>query len=518
MMIQFPIPYEDELLYSLLARVGIRSGNVSHRAILADIFGTDRFTACLELQPGISSIISNLPVGSKISANQLIFQNSMYPFYTAFRDEEQANFIYSNMLDEHGRDLHNAIGLMSSAIQPQAHFQYCVLCNQLDMERHGEYYWRRLHQIPGVRICTKHGIWLTDSSVSTRERTKHIFTAPTQDNCSEHSVQEVADKEMLSQYSCIVNNIERLLNLKYPHHPLEWFYKHYKNQLIRKGYASEKGRVDHKRLRVDFVDFYGVELLESLQSSVNGESGWLKQIFQKHRKGFHTIRHLLVMQFLGLTLDEVFNNDPSDWLDGHTSKASLPKRKILKKTMTEEYREQAKGERRETWLQMWSQHPELGRLELRKLNPKVYAWLYMYDREFLMDHMPEKLPPKAGTTRHDWDKRDQEIFEQVTEIAEQLMSEVGKPLRITMERIQEILGSKCLMPKHLKKMLRTRTFLEQVVEDAEAFQKRRVLWAIGELKSNEESLTLNRVKVKAGVSRIPDEYLNDLTAIAPKHN
>lgn len=68
----------------------------------------------------------------------------------------------------------------------------------------------------------KHSIWLTESSVLTRERTKGVFTAPTQDNCSDHSVQEIADKELLSQYSCIVNNIEKLLNFKFPHHPQNW--------------------------------------------------------------------------------------------------------------------------------------------------------------------------------------------------------------------------------------------------------------------------------------------------------
>ncbi|QZN76180.1 TnsD family Tn7-like transposition protein [Paenibacillus sp. DR312] len=502
MMLQFPIPYEDELLYSLLARVGIRSGNISHRAILKDIFGMDSFTAGVELQPGISNIVTNLPAGSTISSDQLIVQNTMYLFYTAFRDEEQAHAIYVSMLDEHGRDLHNAIGLMSSAIKPHTHFQYCVLCNQLDMERHGEYYWRRIHQISGVRICIKHGIWLSESSVLMRERTKYAFIAPTQDNCSNRSVREIIDKELLSQYSCIMNNIEKLLNYKFPHRPMEWFHKHYINQLMRKGYASNKGRTNYKRLRAEFVDFYGVELLEILQSSANGESSWLKLIFQKHRKGFHPVRHLLVMQFLGLTLDELFNSEPSDFLDGHASKGSLPKRKIMKKTMTEEHRRQAKRERREAWLRMRSQHPGLGRLELRKLNPKVYAWLYLYDREFLMNHMPEKLPPKAGATRHDWEKRDMEILEEVTGIAEQLMSEGGKPRRITLKRIQEILGRKCLMPKHLKKLPRTRTFLEQVVEDAEAFQKRRVLWAIGELKSNDESLTLNQIKIKAGVSNV----------------
>jgi len=356
-MLQFPSPYEDEILYSVIGRYGIRSGNTSHRAILDDVFGSNRFTACVELQPGISNIVSNLPVGSMISANQLIFQNTMYPFYTAFRDKEQAQSIYSNLLGEHGRDLHNAIGLMSSTIKPHTYFQYCISCNQLDIERQGELYWRRLFQIPGVRICAKHGIWLSESLIPKRGSTKYFFTAPTQDNCLDYQVRMVSDKELLEQYSCIVNHIEQLLNFKYPNRLLDWFYNCYKNQLMRKGYASQKGRVDHQRLQKDFVVFYGMELLDILQSSVRGESSWLKLIFQKHRKGFHPIRHLLVMQFLGLALDDIFHNEVSKPCVEAENDTQRPKRKIMKKTMTSEYKERAKKERRDTWLQMRSQYP-----------------------------------------------------------------------------------------------------------------------------------------------------------------
>jgi len=118
--------------------------------------------------------------------------------------------------------------------------------------------------------------------------------------------------------------------------------------------------------------------------------------------------------------------------------------------------------------------------------------------------------------RHDWDKRDQEILDQVTEIVQRLMNEEGKPRRLTLKLIQDIMGMQCLMPKHLKKMPLTKAFLDEVIEDSEAFQKRRVMWALEELKSNDEPLTLNRVKLKAGVSQIPEEYLHELAEIAPK--
>jgi Tn7-like transposition protein D len=151
-----------------------------------------------------------------------------------------------------------------------------------------------------------------------------------------------------------------------------------------------------------------------------------------------------------------------------------------------------------------------------KFDPKVYAWLYLYDREFLMEHMPEKMLSKAGFMRYDWETRDQEILKLVTEIVQDLINKEGKPKRITLKRIQEILGKQCLMPKHLRKMPLTKAYLEQTVEDSESFRKRRVLWALRELKSNDESLTLNRLKLKAGISRIPEEYLLELTTVALK--
>lgn len=69
-----------------------------------------------------------------------------------------------------------------------------------------------------------------------------------------------------------------------------------------------------------------------------------------------------------------------------------------------------------------------------------------------MKHMPDVLPSKSGSPRYDWQQRDREILEQVTEIVQHLINLEGKPQRITLKRIQEIMGKQCLMPKHLKKM------------------------------------------------------------------
>lgn len=492
------------MLYGVISRYSIRSGNTSHRATLIDVFGSSNYTVSLELQPGIRRIISNLPMGTTLTEEQFIFQNTMFLFYTAFKGEEQSRWIWDEMLSEHGKDLYNATGQSTSPIKMATHFQYCIQCNRNSLEKHGEMYWRRLFQIPGVKICVEHGVWLSQSEVPMRGITKHTLTVPTQENCSEIIVEEVSDTKMLAQYRCIVNDVEKILNCEYPSRPLEWFYRCYKNQLTSKGYVSIKGRVDQKRVREDFVDYFGVELLDILQSSVVGNHNWLKSIFQKHRKGkeFHPIRHLLVIHFLGLSIEDVFYADESKFPFKPEVLADQPKRKILKKTMTPKYREQAKKERRVSWTEMRSQHPQLGRLELRKLNSRVYAWLYLYDREFLMEHMPDRLPAKSVTIRYDWQKRDEETLQKVRLIVGQLLRVEGKSHRITIARIHEALEEQCLYAEHLSKMPSTKEYLSQVLESTEKFRERSILWAIQELKKTNEPLILNRIKIKAGVGGV----------------
>jgi transposase-like protein len=67
--------------------------------------------------------------------------------------------------------------------------------------------------------------------------------------------------------------------------------------------------VDQTRLRQDFVRYYGEEFLERLQSSLRGDNNWLAAMVRKHRRSFHPLRHLLLMNFLGISLEEMFYQD-----------------------------------------------------------------------------------------------------------------------------------------------------------------------------------------------------------------
>lgn len=81
----------------------------------------------------------------------------------------------------------------------------------------------------------------------------------------------------------------------------------YLELLKQKGYASMNGMVKRDRLYQSFGAKVSDRSLELMQSPVIfEESNWLTTIFQKHRKSFHPLRHLLVMVFLETDLENLF--------------------------------------------------------------------------------------------------------------------------------------------------------------------------------------------------------------------
>ena len=85
MLGSFPTPYPDELLYSIVARYHIRSGNKTFRQTHEELFET------VELQPdkivlpnNLNFLVSQLPQGSQLTVESLIKRNTLYSFFRSF--------------------------------------------------------------------------------------------------------------------------------------------------------------------------------------------------------------------------------------------------------------------------------------------------------------------------------------------------------------------------------------------------------------------------------------------------
>lgn len=86
-MHNFPVPYPDELIYSLVARAGIRSAIVSSKQLLDDVFGDRKVIATIDLPSHLVAISSQLIGTGRFDVQQLIYDHTMFPVYAPFIDE-----------------------------------------------------------------------------------------------------------------------------------------------------------------------------------------------------------------------------------------------------------------------------------------------------------------------------------------------------------------------------------------------------------------------------------------------
>lgn len=314
MMLFFPTPYPDELLFSLCSRYYVRSGNISYKGTLDDLFSNRSLTASISLPSGISSLIKNMPPHSKVNEEQLIHQHTLYFFNTAFLPDKQAKKIFQEMCSDDGKGIYVRSGLNASGVPQNEFLRFCEDCMKEDRESYGEMYWHRSHQLSGIHCCLKHFTPLYNSDIKVVGSNKHRFAIPTLENCSTNRtvLDEVAEKtrlEYIKHCRKMAKWILQLMNHHFDHHPLHWFDQKYRIKLAELDLAYYTGRVKQKKWWEYFQNVYSEEVLRLFHSSLRGEQDWLSLIVQKNRKSFHPIRHLLVISALEITIEEVFKNE-----------------------------------------------------------------------------------------------------------------------------------------------------------------------------------------------------------------
>lgn len=312
MMIFFPTPYPDELLYSIIGRYKKWSGEANNRNMLQHIFGNKHITASVDLPSKIEGLIERLPITSQITEEQLIMEHTLFPFYSAFLPPDQAEAVYKSMVDGFGNEVYSRLGVMGSSVRRHKWIRYCKECLSRDIEIYGERYWHRMHQIPGLDVCVEHGIHLIDSKIHIHGENKYKFIAADEWNSPLDCVAKKTQLSDIVKYQLLSDSSKMLLRNRYPNRTLDWFEQFYWNKLKELGYSSVLGhKVDQDRLYGDFISYFGEEFLERSQSGIHTKNNWLKQLTRKHQRTFHPVRHLLFLQFLNSDVDEMLlHNDP----------------------------------------------------------------------------------------------------------------------------------------------------------------------------------------------------------------
>lgn len=543
----FPTPYENELLYSILVRYCIRSGNIKDIHNIEDIFGKRSCIAIFEFASNLDFLFKNLPYGNELKIEEIINNHTIFPMYAHFLKEETANDILNEMMGEKGDRVYIKLGLISNTVKLNKYMMFCPKCLDENIDLYGESYWDRLHQIPGVFVCYKHKTLLYRSRELIRGGNRQRYIAQSKENCIiENSI--VYSKEVLEKMFWMAEDVEKLFNRKIRYKDINFYKNKFRAKLIEKGYARLNNFIFQKKLKSDFVDFYGEEYLNLLNSSVSHkERCWLTDIFYKKEYNSNPIRFLLLGRFLGITVEELLDDNEFEYKDeeyykflwnekiSHLAKQEKSIREIaremnsstktIRKTLeelkikpsqkwngggkyvrknyleTEEYIVK-RSEKRKKWIELLNSYPEKSNNKLREMDQTTYRWLIKYDKDWLRQNSSKV---KIINITINWDERDRKLLPEVKKTVDDMKS--GIPERITWTSIGKKLGISGWLLKRKNKLPKTKEYIESHIENLKEYQMRKVKWAIDELNKQGREVTFWNV---VEVSGVKERFLKDI--------
>jgi transposase len=158
---------------------------------------------------------------------------------------------------------------------------------------------------------------------------------------------------------------------------------------------------------------------------------------------------------------------------------------------------------REHWIHIVKNHSDLSKSELSKMAKKEYAWLFKYDCDWLDEHSPEaRYKYEPPVKFFNWQKRDEELAEEVLIAARTIKELTGKPTHVTVKSIGTVINQYPTIANHISKLPNTKKALGSVTETVEAFQIRRVKYIINYLRDRGEFLSEWKIVRKAGLKQV----------------
>lgn len=320
MIAHFPTPLPDELLYSLCARYGDRVGYRNKGAVSLELFGVNASTATIDFPSRLSYLVENLPAGHSLHIDRLIDERTLLPLYSPFLKKNNVDRLREEMKGAGGGVVHKVASITPGTIRPPDFLRFCPLCVVADRQDFRECYWHRLHQVPGVLVCHKHGTFLEESEVQARNRANsYAYISAELANLN-------ADARLLDlsvpQHRCLLfisQSVEWLLNQHGLVPGYDTLHSYYLQALTAKGLAYRDRFVHAGRIAEALRQSYPQPFLAAIQCDFeeHKEYSWPYRLIKELRMGKanHPLRHLLVMGLLGHTPRTFFrigNGDSND--------------------------------------------------------------------------------------------------------------------------------------------------------------------------------------------------------------
>ncbi|MBE6665168.1 MAG: hypothetical protein E7603_02960 [Ruminococcaceae bacterium] len=431
----FPQIYPDELLYSQIARYHAHGGYSNLVFTMTDIYKNANLTL-----PSVEFVNQYTEDAMKwITKNKLwesvVEQHTMYPAYIRFLPKSRRGEAVSGIIGCNG----NWKKLMClPVLNEKKYLRYCPECAHEDREKHGETYWHRAHQIPRIRICPRHQCFLECSDIPISSKTAPgLFDA--ESNIPKNSIPRKCNSDREIGFTQYVLDVMR--------EPIDTqndlAIGKYLHSRLPSDYVNESGLVRNiEKLYHDYLLFFGDNMPTMTQS-------YMQKIFNGYAYDNYFI--LQMAYFLKISVQEI-THLPND----------IPSTNL-----------------REIYQQLSAKH----RIDISIVEEIASAVLKYSNQQNIAVR-------KSGPRAIQYDKLDEQYLPQVKTIVEQMLSNEGKPQKLSFAKVQKALN---LPQKQINKLPQCKAYIEQNLESQEAFWAREVEWAVSVMDQENHQISRSRI-------------------------
>ena len=101
-----------------------------------------------------------------------------------------------------------------------------------------------------------------------------------------------------------------------------------------------------------------------------------------------------------------------------------------------------------------------------------------------------KVSNISGPRKREYEKLDAELLPKVKAVVDEIIGKDGKPERVSPTKIQRLMG---LPQKQFRKLPKCKAYIESKAETQEEYWKRKVEWAVREIKKNNGTVSVSKV-------------------------
>lgn len=446
MIAYFPKPYPDELLYSVFSRYYVKSGYMAYTYAAQDLYENKLTRPDMEFINMLSTEVKDI-LRKYMPLKELVLKHTMFPYYGRFLNKERRNKAIESLVN---MDKQYTNLLFIPKNKNKRFMRYCPLCAKEDREEHGETYWHRIHQMPGVDICPVHFCKLLDSNLEISSKVspclisaENIIPKNNNMSISENQLECNVAKYMLDVFIADVDMESDVSVGDFLH-----------SRMQNTKYLSPRGEQRNIAvLHSDFSEYYKHMPNNSLK-----EKWQIQKIFANNR--FSTFEISLLANFLKIPINE------------------LTKMKIPNKTQQQMFDEEV----------MKLHKKGLNYRQIAtKMNASYDVVKPIGEGKYGCYHHPKENLKKVGAKKKDWDNVDNTMLPHVKKLIKKSNDPPVKITPGTVERLLELPKKTiCNCPECMKE-------IQKYYESSEEYRARRIMWAVH--KVIDEHMVLNWTQV-----------------------